>query len=135
MSSVEVRALVPWPQILQAITKYVESCSPASLCTDDVAVLRAAAQTVELRLETVKPGFFIPVAKYRPDVWAAAMSASFAMEGVKDQTSINMMVADSLLTKPAMYREKRQMLIGYLTIEHIKLLDDYLLHNNPLTII
>lgn len=127
MASIEVVASVTWSQLLEAVSRYTETGPISTLCVDDAHVLIAAANAIRCRLEMAEPNFRIPVFKYPPDLWSAAMSASFALEGVKDQTSINMMAADSLLTKPALYKSHRDELLVRLKPEEINLLDGFVL--------
>lgn len=130
MASTEVRAMVSWAQLLEAVVRYAESGPVPTLAADNARVLRSAANAIEARLEMAKPDFSLPVFKYPPDLWSAAMQASFAIEGVKDQTSINMMVADSLLTKPAIYKNHRAELLTRMKAEDIKILDNFILNGS-----
>lgn len=130
MASTEVRAMVTWAQLLEAVSRYAESGAVSTLAVDNARALRSAANAIEARLEMAKPDFSLPVFKYPPELWSAAMSASFAIEGVKDQTSINMMVADSLLTKPAIYKSHRTELLSRMKPEEVKVLDDFILRGS-----
>ena len=62
---------------------------------------------------------------YSVELWEAAMAASYALEGCKDQEVINRMVALSLLNHADRWNEARPKLDGKLAVNHRQALDKH----------
>lgn len=62
---------------------------------------------------------------YSAELWAAALEASYALEGVKDQREMNRMVAFALLENAARWDAARPGLVGKLAANHMQVLDKH----------
>lgn len=62
---------------------------------------------------------------YSTVLWEAAMAASYALEGRKDQDVMNRMVALSLVKHADRWNEARQKLHGNLAVNHMQVLDKH----------
>lgn len=62
---------------------------------------------------------------YSAELWEAAMAASYALEGRKDQGEMNRMVALSLVNDADRWNEARPKLDGKLAVNHRQVLDKH----------